>query len=122
MTHEGATLEYQSRIASIDASFRREVIDPTWSANTSSRIQSVLSSDAMGRMQADSIDCRSDSCRIELHDDGSGRLNNNMAIMAQQLAGTLPSITANSVVRLDGGVSMVLYLSRQLQGAPPVTK
>jgi hypothetical protein len=122
MTREEEAGERQAWIATIDASFRKEVIDPTWSASTSSRIQSVLSSDDIGHMQADSIDCRSDSCRVELHDDASARLNKNMPIVALRLAGTLPNITADSVRRPDGGVSMVLYLSRQPQGAPPVTR
>lgn len=122
LAREEEALQRKAWIATIDASFRKEVIDPTWSANTSSRIQSVLSSDAMEHMQADSIDCRSDSCRVELHDAGPGRLSKNMPLMALQLAGTLPNITADSVTRPDGGQSMVLYLSRQSQGRPPVTR
>jgi hypothetical protein len=121
MAREEETRAIQARIASIDASFRKEVVDPRWSANTSSRIQSVLNSDEIGHMQADSIDCRSDSCRVELHDD-SGQLNKNMRFVGQQLVGTLPNITGNSVVRPDGGVSMVLYLSRQPQGAALATR
>lgn len=113
MIREEAARERQVRITTIDASFRKEVIDPTWSANISSSIQSVLGSDEVGRMQADSIDCRSQTCRVELHDTGSGRLNRNVSMMVLQLAGALPNMTANSEVRPDGGVSMVLYLSRQ---------
>jgi hypothetical protein len=122
MTREEEARQFQARIASIDASFRREVVDQRWSANTSSRVQSVLSSDKMGHMQADSIDCRSESCRVELHDNGSGQLNKNMPMIAAELAGTLSNITASSATRPDGRVSMVLYLSRQAQGASAVTK
>jgi|SRR3569833_1126326 len=122
MTREEEARQYQARIAAIDTSFRKEVVDPRWSANTSSRIQSVLSTDEMGHIQADSIDCRSESCRVELHDNGSGQLNKNMPMMAQELAGTLPNITASTAIRPDGALSMVLYLSRQAQGAPAVTQ
>lgn len=123
MTREEEAQQYQARIAAIDASFRKEAVDPKWSTSISSKIQNVLSSDEMGHMQADSIDCRSDSCRVELHDDGSGQLNKNLPMMAQELSGTMPNITANSVTRPDGSAGTVLYLSSQSQGdPPPVTK
>ena len=122
MSREEAAREHEARVASIDASYRKEVIDPAWSASTSSRIQSVLSSEEMGHMQADSIECRSESCRVELREDGSGQLNKSIPILAIRLAGMLQNITADSVTRPDGRVSMVLYLSSQSQAAPSVTR
>lgn len=115
---EGAR-EHHARVASIDAAFRREVIDPAWSTSTSSRIQSVLSSDEVGHIQADSIDCRSESCRVELRDGGSVELKKNIPMLAVQLAGVLQNIVGDSMARPDGGVTMVLYLSRESQRTPP---
>ena len=110
--------EQEARIAVVDAAFRKQAIDPTWSANTSSAIQNALRNDEAGGIQAQNIDCRSDSCRVELHDDGSGSLSKSMPMLAQQLAGTLPTATANTIAEPGGGSTMVLYLSRQGEEQP----
>jgi hypothetical protein len=77
-----------------------------------------LSTDEVGGIQADNIDCRSDSCRVEVRDDGSGSLSKSMPMLAQQLAGTLPTITANNISQPNGESAVVLYLSRQVEQAP----
>lgn len=115
---EEAARERQARIAVIDSAFRREIIDPTWSANTSSAIQSALASDDVGGIQADNIDCRSQSCRVELHDDGSGRLAKSLPLFVLQLAGTVSTMTANTIPQSGGGSTLVLYLSHQGEAAP----
>ena len=113
-----AARERQAEMEAVDATFRKEAIDPTWSANTSSAIRDVLNSEEVGGIQADNIDCRSDNCRVELRDDGSGRVSKSMPMLAQRLAGTMPTITANNIVQADGSSTMVLYLSRQVQQSP----
>jgi hypothetical protein len=110
---EEAAQRRQAHIAALDSAFHSESVNPTWSANTSSLIQNVLSSDEIGHIQADSIDCRSESCRVELHDDGTGRLGKSLPMLAIQVASALPTITANNVARPDGSSTVVLYLSRQ---------
>ena len=113
-----AAREQEARIATVDAAFRKQAIDPTWSAGTSSAIQNALRSDQVGGVQAQNIDCRSDTCRVELHDDGSGSLSKSMPMLAQQLAGTLPTATANTIAEPGGGSTVVLYLSRQAEEQP----
>jgi hypothetical protein len=102
--------ERQAEMEQVDASFRKQAIDPTWSANTASSIREVLNSEGVGGMQANNIDCRSDSCRVELHDDGSGRLSKSLPVFAIQLAGQMPSITANTIPQADGSSTTVLYM------------
>jgi hypothetical protein len=53
-----------------------------------------------------------------LRDDGSGRLSKAMPMLAQQLAGTLPTVTANNIAQADGSSTVVLYLSRQVEQQP----
>ena len=113
-----AVRERQTRMEAIDAAFRQQATDPTWSANTAASIRNALSSDEIGGIQADNIDCRSDSCRVELRDDGSGRLSKSMPMLAQQLAGTMPNITANNIAQPNGDSTLVLYLSRQVEQQP----
>jgi hypothetical protein len=107
-----AARERQAEIEATDAAFRKQSIDPTWSANTVSTIRQVLANEEVGGIQADNIDCRSSSCRIELHDDGSGRLAKSLPVFAQQLGGTMPNLTADNIPNGNGSSTMVLYMSR----------
>ncbi len=111
-----AARQRQVEIEAVDAAFRKQAIDPTWSANTASILREVLNSEEVGGMQANNIDCRSDSCRVELQDDGSGRLGKSLPIFALQLAGQMASITASSIPQTDGSSTMVLYMSRDTGG------
>jgi hypothetical protein len=110
-----AARERQNQMEAVDAAFRQQTVDPTWSANSSSSIRNALNSEDVGGIQADNIDCRSDSCRVELRDDGSGRLSKSLPMLAQQLAGTMPNITANNISQANGDSTVVLYLSRPVE-------
>jgi hypothetical protein len=110
---EEEAAERQAQLEKIDAAFRRQTVDQSWSANTTSAIHEVLNSTEGGGLQAENIDCRSSSCRVELHDDGTGRLSKSLPIVAQQLAGSMPTVTANTIPRGDGTSNVVLYMSRE---------
>jgi len=111
-SREDAAVTRQAQMEMIDAAFRRQSIDQSWSANTTSAIHDVLNSTEVGGLQAETIDCRSNSCRVELHDDGTGRLSKSLPIVAQELAGSMPTITANTIPQGDGTANVVLYMSR----------
>ena len=108
----------QAQLQKIDAAFRRQTIDQSWSATTMSTIHDVLNS-TEGGLQAENIDCRSSSCRVELYDDGTGRLSKLLPIVAQQLAGSMPTVTANTIPRGDGTANVVLYMSRERDDEQP---
>jgi hypothetical protein len=108
----------QAQLAKVDAAFRRQTIDQSWSATTTSAIHEVLNTEG-GGLQAENIDCRSSSCRVELHDDGTGRLTKSLPILAQQLAGSMPTVTANTIPRGDGTSNVVLYMSRESDDEQP---
>jgi hypothetical protein len=109
----------QAQMDKIDAAFRRQAVDQSWSANTTSAIHDVLNSTEGGGLQAENIDCRSSSCRVELHDDGSGRLSKSLPLVALQLAGSMPTITANTIPQGDGTSNVVLYMSADSGDEPP---
>jgi len=109
----------QAQMEKIDAAFRRQTIDQSWSANTTSAIHDALNSPEDGALQAENIDCRSSSCRVELHDDGTGRLSKSLPIVALQLAGSMPTVTADTIPQEDGTSNVVLYMSRDSGDAGP---
>jgi hypothetical protein len=113
LAQEEAAQRRQMQLAALDAAFSSQSVNPQWSASTSSLIQNALDSDEVGHIRADRIDCRSESCRVELHGDLTGSLAKSVPILAIQVASALPAITANNVGRPDGSSTVILYLSRQ---------
>ena len=109
----------QAQMEKIDAAFRRQAVDQSWSANTTSAIHDVLNSTEGGGLQAENIDCRSSSCRVALHDDGTGALSKSLPIVALQLAGSMPTVTAKTIPQGDGTSNVVLYMSADSGDQPP---
>jgi hypothetical protein len=116
---EEAVRARQAQMEVVEAAFRGQAVDQSWSTNTTSAIHEVLNSAEAGGLQAESIDCRSSSCRVELHDDGTGQLAKSLPIVALQLAGTMPTVTANTIPQGDGTSNVVLYMSRESGGEQP---
>jgi hypothetical protein len=114
-----AAREHQVEMEAVDAAFRKQVTDPSWSANTTTAIREALGSEEMGGMQAENIDCRSSSCRVELHDDGSGHLSNSLPTFVRRLAEATPTIRANTIPQADGTSVVVLYMSREKSEEQP---
>jgi len=59
------------------------------------------------------VECRSRTCRLELADDGSGKLGKILPVFAQQVGRELPSIAYDRIVDASGTATMVLYMARQ---------
>jgi hypothetical protein len=99
-------------VAGIDAAFRKEVRDPQWSTATTSTVQSALAADDELRPLGRGVECRSQTCRVEITDDGSGSLGKLLPMFVHHVGPALPTMTADRVVDGSGGATMVLYLSR----------
>ena len=107
-----AARKREAEMELVDATFRRQAVDPSWAASTASDIREALSGVQGGSIQAQNIDCRSGSCRVELPDDGSGRLSASLPLVALQLAAQTPNIVANTIPHGNGTSTLVLYMSR----------
>jgi hypothetical protein len=104
--------EHQVAVDSIEAGFHRQVVDSAWSASTTSAIQRALSGEQGGGIQAENIDCRSSTCRVELRDDSSSRIKNALPTLLMQIGESTPTVTANTIPLGNGTATVVLYLSR----------
>jgi len=104
-------------VAGVEAKFRDEPRDPQWSTATAAAVRASLASDSDLRPLARGVDCRSQTCRVELADDGSGKLNKLLPVFVMQVGQSLPSMTADRGVDESGAATMVLYLSRQIETA-----
>jgi len=105
--------KYREYMAGVDAAFRKETTDPRWSSATSSAVQTALIADNDLHPLARGVECRSHTCRVEIADDGSGKLGKLLPVFAQQVGQELPSVVTSRVEDAGGAATMVLYMSRR---------
>lgn len=110
-----AERERQEQMAVIEADFRQEPTDPHWSSEAAAAVQEAMAGDEAARTALRNIECRANTCRVEMTDDDTGKLAKSMPLLVQQLAQTLPSVTANQVDDGDGAKTMILYMSRETE-------
>ena len=108
-----AELTEQLRIASAETTFRREPEDARWSQATAATVRSALAeADEAVRNQVRSIECRSQSCRVEISADSGGPLARDLPALLMRLGQSLPNATAGRIDQGNGRQATVLYLSR----------
>jgi hypothetical protein len=101
------------RMASTESTFRREDVDARWSQSTIAAVRAALA-DAKDplRNAVRSVECRSQSCRVEIDADGDGPLRQDLPLILGRLTQVLPNMTAGQVDQGNGYQATVLYLSR----------
>jgi hypothetical protein len=111
--HAAAERERQKQMEVVETNFRQEAADPRWSFEAEGAVQAALASDEVVQNTLLGLECRSQTCRLELADDDMGELAKVMPLFLHQLGQTLPSATANYVDDGHGGKIMILYMSRE---------
>jgi len=104
--------QYHEYMAGVEDAFRNEVRDLQWSSATSSVVRAAITGDDDLRTLARDMECRSHTCRVEIVDDGSGKLDKVLPAFTQQVGQDLPSLVADHVEDAGGGKMIVLYMSR----------
>jgi hypothetical protein len=108
-----AEREDRLRLAAAEQAFRSEQRDPRWSQGATATVRAALGElDDTLRNQVRSVECRAQSCRVEIGADSSGQLMQDLPLMLSRLGSTLPHATAAQVDQGDGRQATVLYLSR----------
>jgi hypothetical protein len=97
-------------IAGVEAAFRKEPGDPSWASRSTRAIRAALEGEAVG-LTARELECRSRTCRLELSDDGTGKLAKAVPVFANSLAADLPNILADQREEPGGGTTTILYLT-----------
>ena len=100
-------------MASIEQAFGNEKVDPAWASRASARVGSTFEGDEMLRNVTHTVECRQTTCRVQLDDDGSGRLSGRMPFLTLGLADVLPQVSAEHLDQPNGRGAMVLYMSSQ---------
>jgi hypothetical protein len=101
---------HQAYVASVDDGFQREPIGPRWASATASAVHAAISGDDALRSATRGAECRSHTCRVDIADDGSGRLNEAVRDFVQRIGRELPTVVFNRVEDTGGGATLVLYM------------
>jgi hypothetical protein len=97
-------------VATLQASFGLEKVDPRWSSNATTRLWDAINRADALRGAARSVECRASTCRIEIDDDGSGDLNKSLPLWSQQFTDVLPRMVGQTITLQNGQTELVLYL------------
>jgi hypothetical protein len=101
------------RTAAIESAFRGEPVDAAWRSSTEPRVRAALATgDAPLGEGLLGLECRSQTCRVEIASDDPAATARALPRMLMRLASTLPRATGGRVERQDGRPATVLYLSR----------
>ena len=97
----------------VEAAYRNEVPDRNWATVAQASVQAALKADNV-HLQTRSVECRSETCRIEIADDGSAATQESLENLGPALAGALPTM---QVAHTDdaSGHHTILYFSRAAQ-------
>jgi hypothetical protein len=100
-------------MAGVAQAFGNEKLDPVWANQASTRVSATFEGNEGLRNIAHTVECRQQTCRVQIDDDGSGRLARSMPFLALGLADVLPSVSAEHIDQPNGRGAMVLYMSSQ---------
>lgn len=109
-------------MAGVEQSFANEKVDAGWSTATASKVGATFDGDEVLKSVARTVECRSQTCRVQIEDDGSNSLARRMPFIAIGLADTLPTISAEHIEHGNGRGAMVLYMSSQRSTPPTAAK
>jgi len=100
-------------MVSVAQAFAAERVDLKWAGYASSRLATTLQEDDVLRTAAHDFECRQQTCRLRIEDDGSGKLSQRLTMMSLRLMDVFPAATAELVDQGNGRNALVLYMSSQ---------
>lgn len=104
---------HHAYVAEVAQAFNNEKTSAGWATQVASRINTAIGSDDALKDVPHSVECRERTCRLQIDDDSSGKVNQSIPFVAMRLVDVLPEISAERVDQGNGRSTMVLYMSSQ---------
>ena len=101
----------RGEMAIIESKFRNEPRNQQWATGAASQIRETLNTNQIPEDNLRNVECRSNTCRVELVNDQSGNMEKSLPLIINQLGATLPSMVADQIDQGNGVATTVLYLS-----------
>ena len=111
-TRARARQEHEERIADLEAAFRDEGHDPTWSTPTEENIRDAVTGANLTHSDLQEVQCRSTTCRVELTVQDPVAFSREMPNLISRLSEHLRGSVMNFVDNSQGGHTGILYVFR----------
>jgi hypothetical protein len=99
-------------MAEVEANYQSETRDPSWARETHEVIDAALGKLPALAKNVQSLECRSETCRLEIVDDGRPDFAKQLPTLQHGLNGKLPTIQFDYARQPDGSQRTILYMSR----------
>lgn len=109
--------EWHTRMAAVEATYRAERLDQAWALATKEKLTTAWSTLPAFGKNVRSVECRSETCRVEAIDDLHGDFTKDLQMLPLRLADSLPSVQADHTPQADGTVKRTFYFSRRAEVA-----
>jgi hypothetical protein len=109
-------------MAGVAAGFNNEKIDPAWAARVASRVSATFEANEELRKRLRGVECRTQTCRVQMDEDGSVALSRQMPFLSLSLVDVLPSMSVDHIDQGNGHSTMILYMSSEGGAASGVGK
>jgi len=106
--------QWHATMAEVEANYQAERRDPRWAQESAAKLNEALAGLPALSKNVRSIDCKSETCRVEVIDDLKADLNKQLPLLPHQLAGSLPRMQSDFETLPDGTVKRTLYFSRYM--------
>lgn len=112
----------EERLATVDAAFQHEAIDPGWSLDASQTISNALEMAAATQTELRQVDCRTTLCFVEVEHVDAQAADDFALQFPMAVADALPQATYEYEETGDGGVTVRIYLARNGHGLPQLVE
>jgi hypothetical protein len=104
---------WKEHMADVSAAFESEPLDHSFAPVAQAALATAIQKNPVVQAAVGNVDCRSRTCRVEVSDDGSGKLDKQLPLFVQSVGETLPYMQAERVGDRSGPSKMVLYLTNE---------
>ncbi len=112
---EESARRWKEHMADVSAAFESEPLDRRFASAAQAALATAIEKNPVVQAAVGNVDCRSRTCRVEVSDDRSGKLDKQLPLFVQSVGGTLPYMQAERVGDRRGPSKMVLYLTNERQ-------
>jgi hypothetical protein len=110
---EASTQRWKEHMVEVAAAFEQEVLDRDFATTTTDAVGGAIKNDPVLQKVAGKLDCRSRTCRLEIHDSKSSEVSRQLPIFLQSIGRTLRRAQADYVDGENGQKTVVLYLTNE---------
>jgi hypothetical protein len=103
--------EWRAHIAEVEAEYQLETRDPAWAREAQATITHALENLPALSKNIRSLDCRSETCRLEVINDHQPDFDKQLPLLQLGLTG-LPAAKYDRVPEPDGKVRTIVYILR----------